>query len=80
MTLNLPFLDYISRRYEGELAEELSAHYANRLEQFKVDLLDIYNKLKEDEKDYLTLIRIRYGRGFEVIKVNVAGESLEVFS
>jgi len=80
MTLNLPFLDYISRRYEGELAEELSAHYANRLEQFKVDLLDIYNKQKEDEKDYLTLIRIRYGGGFEVIKVHVAGESLEVFS
>jgi hypothetical protein len=80
MTLNLPFLDYISRRYEGELAEELSAHYANRLEQLKVDLLDIYNKQKEDEKDYLTLIRIKYGGGFEVIKVHVASGSLEVFS
>lgn len=80
MPLSLPFLDYIARRYEGEMAEELSAYYANRLEQFKVELLDIYNKQKEDKEDYLTLIRIRYGGGFEVIKVHVAGKSLEVFS
>ncbi len=80
MTLKLPFLDYIARRYEGELAEELSVHYANRLEQFKVELLDIYNKQKEDEKDYLTLIRVIYGGGFKVINVHVADDSLEVFS
>lgn len=80
MTLSLPFFDFIARRYDGEIAEELSAHYATRLEQFKVDLLNIYRHQKRDEEKDLTLIRVRYGGGFDAIKVHVSDASLEVFS
>jgi hypothetical protein len=76
MKLELPFLDFIARRYQGNVAEELSAHYANRLEQFKVKLL----AASEQKDDYLTLLRIRYGGSFDVIKIHVSDDSLEVFS
>ncbi|MDR9756353.1 MAG: protein kinase [Thermoanaerobacterales bacterium] len=76
MKLELPFLDFIARRYQGNVAEELSAYYANRLEQFKVKLL----AASEQKDGYLTLLRIRYGGSFDVIKIHVSDDSLEVFS
>ena len=30
LELDPPFLDYVTRRYKGEVAEELSAFYADR--------------------------------------------------
>jgi hypothetical protein len=75
--LELPFLDYVIRRFEGEVAESLTAFYAHRLERFKARLLDCYASSLSDNS--LRLLRIGKGRGFQLMKVIFSGDQLEVF-
>lgn len=77
MDLDLPFLDYVARRYEGEVAEKLSAYYADRLERFKVALLNVYVNRQKDEQALL-MLRIGADRKFTVMKGLISGGSLEV--
>ncbi|AFV11902.1 serine/threonine protein kinase [Thermacetogenium phaeum DSM 12270] len=82
MNLDLPFLDYVARRYEGDVVEELSANYTDRLERFKGDLMNIYHtgqRPEQDEDRYLRLLRIGPDRTFRVMKIIVSDSSLEVF-
>ena len=78
MELDLPFFDYVWRRYEGDITEELSAFYADRLERFKVRLIEHYYKVKGKEDLYLRLLMIRTDRKFKFMKVVVDEKSLEV--
>ncbi|SHI78995.1 protein kinase domain-containing protein [Desulfofundulus thermosubterraneus] len=79
MELDLPFLDYVARRYEGDVAEELSAYYADRLERFKVELMHLYNEnRKQHDQQHLQLLRVGPDRRFQVMKVLVSDASLEV--
>lgn len=79
LELDLPFLDYVARRYRGEIAEELSAFYADRLERFKVALLTLYEQEQayQSEKE-LRLLVIRKGRRFELKRLLLHDGKLEV--
>jgi hypothetical protein len=77
--LDLPFFDYVARRYEGEIAHELSANYTNRLEDFKGKLLHIQSKnMKPEDKSRLYLLRSDSIRGLEEIKIILTDNGLEV--
>jgi len=79
LELDLPFFDYVARRYEGEIAQELSAYYSNRLEDFKGKLLKECSKnFQEDKSDTLYLLRIRPDRRFEELNLQVSEDGLEV--
>jgi hypothetical protein len=75
--LELPFLDYVIRRFEGEVAESLTAFYAHRLERFKARLLDCY-AVSSLSDNSLRLLRIGKGRGYQLMKVIFSGDQLEV--
>ncbi|HHV17059.1 MAG TPA: serine/threonine protein kinase, partial [Gelria sp.] len=77
LSLDLPFLDYVARRYQGEVAEQLSAYYADRLEQFKVKLLEEGGG-EPGEQHSLRLLHIGANRNFQVMTVNVTRDNLEV--
>jgi serine/threonine protein kinase len=77
LTLELPFLDYVIRRFEGEVAESLTAFYAHRLERFKARLLDCY-AVSSLSDNSLRLLRIGKGRGYQLMKVIFSGDQLEV--
>ena len=78
MELDLPFFDYVWRRYEGDVTEELSAFYADMLERFKVRLIEHYYKVKGKEDFYLWLLMVGTDRKFKFMKVAVNDNSLEV--
>lgn len=77
LTLDLPFLDYVIQRFEGEVAESLTAFYAHRLERFKASLLECY-AIPSSSDSSLRLLRIDKGRGFQEINVIFSGDQLEV--
>lgn len=76
LTLDLPFLDYVARRYVGDMSFHLSAYYTNRLEGFKGKLLQTYEKPVVN--DTLYLLRIRPDRKFEELTLLVGKDELEV--
>lgn len=77
LDLDLPFLDFVARRYEGEIAEDLSPYYSDRLNKFKVRLLKLNNQPVADNED-LNLLTIGNNRTFKVIKISFADSRLEV--
>lgn len=52
LDLDIAFLDYVERRYQGELAGSLSAAYTQRLETFKTALAS-----RNRQKEQITLVR-----------------------
>lgn len=80
LELDLPLLDYIARRHDGEIAEELSPYYADRLEQFKVELMENYTVKNEPVADEMCLLRIGADRRFQIVRMMISGERLEVLS
>lgn len=78
MDLDLFFLDFVARRYEGEIAQELTAYYADRLERFKVGLLRTRQEAGPPDENQLRLLRIGPDRRFEVIEVAITDQGLEV--
>jgi hypothetical protein len=78
LELDLPFMDYVERRYQGEVAEELSAYYIDRLERFKVKLLDYYHSKGRDNNQFLRLLRIGSDRKFVIMQVLISNGCLEV--
>lgn len=81
MALDLPFLDYVERRYRGEIAEELSAGYVNRLDRFKAEVLAAYGNHPEpirDSEQHLVLLRIDQACRFRVITILQSDDYLEV--
>lgn len=78
LRLDLPFFDYVARRYEGEVTEELSAYYADRLERFKVELVEHFYKNKSKEEKHLRLLMVGTDRKFNFMKIAVDGNRLEV--
>jgi len=78
MELDLPFFDYVARRYEGEVTEELSAYYADRLERFKVSLTEHFYTNRDKEDQHLRLLMIGTDRKFKFMKMAVDENNLEV--
>lgn len=81
LPLDLPFLDYVLRRHGGEIAEELSANYVNRLDRFKVELLDAISDAPNSSGDSdcnLTVLTIGSDYEFRTMTIRRSGNSLEV--
>lgn len=77
LELDLPFLDYVFRRYEGQISHELSGYYANRLQDFKGKLLKSAGT-EPNVSDKLCLLRIRPDRTFEQLVMTVQEDRLGV--
>ncbi|WP_054693270.1 hypothetical protein [Syntrophomonas palmitatica] len=76
LELDLPFLDYVARRYQGEVAEELSVFYIDRLQRFKVMLLENFRNTSREGQ--FELLSMAGSRSFENISIKIDGERLEV--
>lgn len=60
LELSLPFLDYVARRYRGEMTADLHAFYANRLKRFKSQLISYYQEQQAEEDDELEVGELLY--------------------
>lgn len=76
LELDLPFLDYVASRYRGQVAEELSVFYMDRLQRFKVMLLENLDNTPQD--GHIELLSMAGSRKFETLSIKVADEHLEV--
>jgi hypothetical protein len=76
LELDLPFLDYVASRYRGQVAEELSVFYMDRLQRFKVMLLENLDNTPQDS--HIELLSMAGSRKFETLSIKVADEHLEV--
>ncbi len=76
LRLDLPFLDYVTNRFGGEIAQELQSFFADRLERFKVELM----KQQQDQySDKMMLVRLKLDHKFKSVNITVANGKLEVF-
>jgi hypothetical protein len=79
LQLDLPFFDYVFKRYEGEIVQELSAFYSNRLEDFKGKLLHLCGQnTQKEEKGILRLLRVCPDRRFEELTFAITDSKFEV--
>jgi len=76
LELDLPFLDYVARRYRGQVTEEMSVFYMDRLQRFKVMLLEVLDNTLQD--GHIELLSMAGTRKFEIINIKIADEHLEV--
>ena len=75
LPLDLPFLDYVTNRFHGEIAQRLQSFYADRLEHFKVELL---GAKKDDQGQNMMLIRLQLNHRFKSQTLSVHDKVLEV--
>ncbi len=80
LELDLPFFDYVVRRYGGDLTYQLSSYYQNRLENFKGQLLAAARKTEHSQgvDDVLHLVQTKADRRFAELKLRIIGNKLEV--
>ncbi len=79
LRLDLPFLDYVTERHRGEVASQLSAFYADRLERFGAQLLSERGETEGASRG-LQLLRIGADRRLSRVRVLFSGERMEVLS
>lgn len=70
LELDLPFMDYVAKRHEGEIGTDLSVHYINRLTKFKAGLLEAYQRLGRPVAWDLNLVRFTRERTFQLIRIH----------
>lgn len=78
MKLDLPFLDYVMHRHQGEVAGELSSYYADRLEKFKIQLSKLYVDEGYFREHSFRLLRVLPNRKFEILNLQLENGNLEV--
>lgn len=74
MELDLPFLDYVIKRHRGNVTEELSPYYTDRLEKFKVELMNWYTKNRNSHEMQLRLLKICADRSFHMINLELTDD------
>lgn len=74
LPLDLPFLDYVNRRFVGEIAQRIQTFYVDRLEKFKVKLLSEAQQKSND----MILVRLQLNHKFKSQTFSIAGNKLEV--
>ena len=74
MELDLPFLDYVIKRHRGNVTEELSPYYTDRLEKFKVELMNWYTKNRNSHEKQLRLLKICADRSFHMINLELTDD------
>jgi serine/threonine protein kinase len=75
LALDLPFLDYVTNRHNGEIAQQLQSFYVDRLEKFKVGLLA---REKDNQKDDIILVRLLLNNKFKSQIFSIRDNVLEV--
>ena len=73
--LDLPFLDYITQRHYGEIANQANAAYKERLENMKLQIL----KKAASQKDEMILIRMRNDNRFKRQRFIIGDQTVEVY-
>ena len=71
LDLDLPFLDYVDRRHQGEVSSQLSAHYADRLERFQAKLIAASAGSRPAE-DSLKLLSLGAGGRLRLVELRLA--------
>lgn len=77
LLLDLPFLDYVMMRRQGEVGHILRDSYADRLECFKSQLL---NEGQGESRSNIILVRLRTNRTFGKQTFAIRGGKLEVIN
>lgn len=75
LPLDLPFLDYVIMRHQGDIGYDLQVSYADRLERFKSRLIKAG---QEKNKDNVILVRLKTDQTFRRQTFIIKGERLEV--
>ena len=75
LPLDLPFLDYVIMRHQGEIGYDLQVSYADRLERFKSRLIKAE---QEKNKDNVILVRLKTDQTFRRQIFTIKGDRLEV--
>ena len=76
LELELPFLDYVMMRHQGETGQPLQNAFADRLEFFKTQLIKL-NKPNKD-KNNIILLRLQTNHTFQEHSLYVGENKLEV--
>ncbi len=76
LILELPFLDYVMMRHQGETGQLLQNAFSDRLEFFKTQLIRL-NRSEED-KDNIILLRLQTNHTFMEHSLYVGKNKLEV--
>lgn len=75
ITLDIPFLDYVMARHQGEIAGSLKNVFALRLERLKSDMI---TASKKEEENDLLLVRLMTDHSFNRQYFSVRDGKLEV--
>lgn len=75
LPLDLPFLDYVIMRRQGEVGYDLQVSYVDRLERFKSRLIKAE---QEKNKDNVMLVRLKTDQTFRRQTFTIKGGRLEV--
>lgn len=75
LTLDLPFLDFVLMRSEGELGQRLNRGYLDRLERFKNLLL---NRLSQEPSEEMRLIQLNNDGKLQQFRVMISDDLLEI--
>jgi hypothetical protein len=73
--LDLPFLDYVHSRHQGEIAQQLKTFYIDRLEKFKLALLE---SATDKNRGDMMLVRLQLNHQFKSQSFNINEGILEV--
>ena len=75
LPLELPFLDYVTLRHQGEIAQQMQAFYSDRLERFKVGLL---GKHSASDESNMMIVRLQLNHRFKSHTFSIHNHTLEV--
>lgn len=78
LKLELPFLDYVRMRQQGEAGQPLKTSFSDRLEYFKAQLLRL--KKFEQRENNMLLLRLQADHSFKEHRVIVENNTLEVMN
>jgi serine/threonine protein kinase len=76
LVLELPFLDYVMMRHNGETGQPLQTAFSDRLDRFKTEIVTLSKTDEEDQT--VMLLRLQTNRTFREQKLFVGDEKLEV--
>lgn len=76
LPLELPFLDYVMMRHQGDVGSALQPNYVNRLDRFRGRIIEL--KLQKDS-DSMMLVRLGKQHTFRKQRIAVRDGRLEVF-
>ena len=78
LQLDLPFLDFVMLRHEGEIGQRLNMAFLDRLDRFKGSLLAHYGPKSDDPSSELELLQQLQGDRIDIRKLFFDGDKVRV--